>query len=167
MTLLIPPTPASDYHGCDPGPEARRVGDPFADIVMITRSTPWRATSEAHVHAPGAAPRRPSAGVAVVRRVGPPSRGCSSEDRSSCRPAESTDAGTACWTLNSVAKCRAKRSASSSGGGASISRPSRATSRPRSDARPCSLKSPSLQRSRTARPVCKTACTLAAQRLSG
>ena len=34
-----------------------------------------------------------------------------------------------------------------------------ATSRPRTDARPCSLSSPSLQRSRTARPVCKTACT--------
>ena len=49
-------------------------------------------------------------------------------------------------------------SVSSSGGGASISRPSWATSRPRTDARPCSLSSPSLQRSRTARPVCKTAC---------
>ena len=68
---------------------------------------------------------------------------------------------------NSVARCRAKRSASSSGGGASMSRPSRATSRPRIDARPCSLSSPALQRSRTARPVCKTACTCPAHRLCG
>ena len=45
---------------------------------------------------------------------------------------------------NSVARCRAKRSASSSGGGASMSRPSRATSRPRIDARPCSLSSPAV-----------------------
>ena len=67
----------------------------------------------------------------------------------------------------SVVRCRAKRSASSSGGGASIRRPSWATSRPQSDARPCSLNSPSLQRSRTARPVCKTACTCSAQRLWG
>ena len=68
---------------------------------------------------------------------------------------------------NSLARCLAKRSASASGGGASISRPSRAASRPRADARPCSLMSPALQRSRRARPSCRTACTSPAQGLYG
>ena len=68
---------------------------------------------------------------------------------------------------NSVAKCAAKRSASSSGGGASTSRASRAVSRPRAVAIPCSLSSPALQRSRRSRPARSTACTSPAQGLSG
>ena len=40
-----------------------------------------------------------------------------------------------CFENDSLARCLAKRSASASGGGASISRPSRAASRPRADAR--------------------------------
>ena len=43
---------------------------------------------------------------------------------------------------NSLAKCLAKRLASSNGGGASISRPSRASSRPRSTSRPRRVSSP-------------------------
>ena len=46
-------------------------------------------------------------------------------------------------------------------GGASTSRPRRAMSRPRADARPCSLSAPALQRSRRSRPACRTACTSA------
>ena len=54
---------------------------------------------------------------------------------------------------NSLARCLAKRLASFSGGGASISRPSRASSRPRSESRPCRVSSPSWQRFRTSRPA--------------
>ena len=51
---------------------------------------------------------------------------------------------------NSLARCLAKRLASFNGGGASIiSRPSRASSRPRSESRPCRVSSPFRQRSRT------------------
>ena len=56
-------------------------------------------------------------------------------------------------TGNSLAKCLAKRSASANGGGVSISRPSRAASRPRADARPCSLISPACRAGPQARPV--------------
>ena len=54
---------------------------------------------------------------------------------------------------NSLAKCLAKRSAAANGGAVSISRPSRAASRPRADARPCSLISPAFERSRRAEAV--------------
>ena len=53
---------------------------------------------------------------------------------------------------NWLARCAAKRSASSSAGGLSISRLSRASSRPRAVARPWSLRAPALRRSRSARP---------------
>ena len=55
---------------------------------------------------------------------------------------------------NSLARCLAKRLASFNGGGASISRPSRASSRPRSESRPCRVSSPFRQRWRaTMAPV--------------
>ena len=63
---------------------------------------------------------------------------------------------------NSLAKCLAKRLASSNGGGASISRPSRASSRPRSTSRPRRVSSPFWQRSRTSRPAWRTRLDLRA-----
>ena len=60
---------------------------------------------------------------------------------------------------NSVARCAAKRSASSCGGGLSISRLIWASSRPRAVARPWSLIPPALRRSRSARAACKVSCT--------
>ena len=68
---------------------------------------------------------------------------------------------------NSVARCAAKRSASASGSGASISLPRRALSRPGAVARPCSLGSPALQPCRRSTPACRTAYTPPAQELSG
>ena len=59
----------------DTGTEACRVGDPLGGVVMTTRPTSWQSTDrDSRSHA-GAAPRRPSAGVAVVRRAGPLQRG--------------------------------------------------------------------------------------------
>ena len=55
----------------DPGPEARRVGDPSAGVVMITRFETVASNTGGSRSRVGAAPRRPSAGVAVIRRVGP------------------------------------------------------------------------------------------------
>ena len=60
---------------------------------------------------------------------------------------------------NSLARCAAKRSASSCGGGLSISRLSRASSRPRAVARPWALRPPASRRSRSARPACKVSRT--------
>ena len=59
----------------DPCAEACRVGDPSAGIVMIMRPTPVASTDRDSRSRAGAAPRRPSAGVVVVRRDGPLQRG--------------------------------------------------------------------------------------------
>ena len=54
---------------------------------------------------------------------------------------------------------RVRSAAATAPGAVSINRPSRAASRPRADARPCSLISPAFERSRRARPSRRTACT--------
>ena len=56
-------------------------------------------------------------------------------------------------------RCRRR---TSSGGGLSVRRLSRASSRPRPVARPWALRRPALRRSRNARPACKVSCTCAA-----
>ena len=68
----------------------------------------------------------------------------------------------------SVAKCPAKRLASSNrGGGVDLATEPLASSRPRADARLCGLSAPAWQRPRKSRPAWRTACTFAAQGLRG
>ena len=162
------PVFTSSREGAMP-PTLRRIGGGSSEGVGDDgdrwRATSWRSAEADRGRVGGRCARRWPAPAGCRRRGG---CGCqqtfriTTAGRMACcvraswsrRPTGPTRRETS--AANSVARCRAKRSVSSSGGGASISRPSWATSRPRTDARPCSLNSPSLQRSRTARPVCKT-----------